>query len=103
MVNQTKSFSATGEVVLKMSDTEFYRPDGSYSWRLLAMVILNSFTLYGFTVGTTGVLSEIFPDLFDGDQGTSTIIPSLFVAVFLFASKYDILHYFYEISQSKPC
>ena len=82
-----------------MADTDFYRPDGPYSWIVLALVIVNTFSSYGFIAGNIGVLTDVLPDLLNEDQATTNIVPSMSISVYLFGSKSSILLYFILMSQ----
>ena len=61
-----------------MATAGFYKHDGPYSWIVLVVLILNTFSTYGFMAGSVGLLGNAFPDVFDEDQ-TKTI--------YLFSSK----------------
>ena len=70
-----------------MATAGFYKHDGPYSWIVLVVLILNTFSTYGFMAGSVGLLGNAFPDVFDEDQTKTNIISSVAFGVYLFSSK----------------
>ena len=66
----------------------FYKHDGPYSWIVLVVLILNTFSTYGFIAGNMGLLGDIFPAFFNEVEAKTNIITSVAFGVFLFSSKF---------------
>ena len=69
------------------SSSDFYHPDGGYSWIVLATIVLHSFA-FSFIACNQGVMSDYYPQLFDEEQAKTNIISALAMGVFLFCSKF---------------
>ena len=73
------------------SSSDFYHPDGGYSWIVLATIVLHSFA-FSFIACNQGVMSDYYPQLFDEEQAKTNIISALAMGVFLFCSKFLPIH-----------
>ena len=72
-----------------MTASDFYKHDGAYSWIVLVVLILNTFSTYGFIAGNMGMLGDAFPELFNEDPVKTNIVSSVAFGVFLFSSMYN--------------
>ena len=78
------------------SSSDFYHPDGGYSWIVLATIVLHSFA-FSFIACNQGVMSDYYPQLFDEEQAKTNIISALAMGVFLFCSKFYLFFVFKKV------
>ena len=69
---------------------DFWKPDGTYSWIVLAVLVINS-TMVGLLYTVVGVMTYEYPQQLNIAQTDANLVGSILFGVFLFTGEYRIL------------